>query len=265
MSSLRPAGFSDSEHSDSDDDFFAVPTNQEAAGANKTSATISLDNNYNETKKIVDPWRQGSKIEDGFHAIPAADSMDVDAFRRCVQDGDLEAIRNLFHQSEESNGLKKASYLRSDDLQGGVWASKVTFLAAENGRSEILKFLISEGASITRQAGNTILMAVCSANCNSFSSDTSVTESFENRLVQCAEVIFETLQGEETGEDKDTTTAAKQNMVNAVQSHSGMTGLMMAAREGHLKLVRFLVDECGARWGHSKGFHFLFLLLFTTY
>jgi len=246
MSSLRPAGFSDSEQSDSDDDFFAAPTNQEAAGANVTSA-ISLDNNCNETKKIVDPWRQGSNIEDGFHAIPAADSMDVDAFRRCVQDGDLEAIRNLFQQSEESNGLKKASYLRSDDLQGGVWASKVTFLAAENGRSEILKFLISEGASITRQAGNTILMAVCSANCTSFSSDTSVTESFENRLVQCAEVIFETLQGEETGEDKDTTTAAKQNMVNAVQSHGGMTGLMMAAREGHLKLVRFLVDKCGAR------------------
>lgn len=208
----RPAGLSDSEDFSDEDSTFLAPYQPE-------TSVGQLPFQGQESKDCGDPWRLAAST-DVCDAIPSV-SMDIDTFRNCISDGELETIKTFF-QTEEGQA-KKSEYLTSDTF-GGVWASKPAFLAAENGHPEVLDFLLKEGASVRPdRGGNTLLMAICSANPIS-------QELGEDKLVECAKLVLDGPGGDGS------------ETVNAYQSQ-GMTALMMASRQGHSKLVDILLTH----------------------
>ena len=221
----RPAGYSDEENSD---DYGCYNHDDWANAEDDYTAPADTECNKDPWSALVlDSCKNQNSLNQNIYDIKS-----ISSFQKCLEEGNVEALKSVWlnpnvastqpqtTKKEKQNG---ESYLNFsfNDLGG----SRPIFIACRFGHPLVVKLLLELGASLEPDTydGLTPLMSVCGADI-CLSSDKSVVENFDARLLECASTLI----------------AEGKVNVNAKQNQQ-ITALMLAAKRGHIEIVDLLI------------------------
>ena len=242
----RPAGYSDEENDSQDYDYYdntnnyeneVLPVSEDPESSKDPWSrlvfqSVKTSQNITSMCNNVDQIAEQSKYEYNVKSISS--------FLKCLEEGNIDLLKEVWFKDSHDeiaissdepkdkqpkktmqNGKNSHLNYAFNELGG----ARPIFVACRYGRPEVVKLLISLGASIVPDAydGLTPLMSVCGSES---SCDINVATDFDSRLLECAEILINDGQVD----------------INAKQNQQ-ITALMLAAKRGHLEIVKLLISK----------------------